>query len=113
VNKGKWQVSTSGGDAPLWSPNGRELFYRSEDSVMTVAVQTEPVFKAGKPVVLFQGKYVPRSSGNQRPWDISADGKRFLMMKDAAPADNQAEAPRKINIVLNWLEELKQRVPVK
>ncbi len=48
-------------------------------------------------------------------WDISPDGRRFLMMKDdqapgAAPA---APAPGKINIVVNWLEELKQRVPVK
>ncbi len=41
-------------------------------------------------------------------WDISPDGKRFLMLKDAA-----VEGSRKINIVLNWFEELKQRVPVK
>ncbi len=38
VNQGRWQVSTGGGDTPLWSPDGRELFYRSGDAVMAVAV---------------------------------------------------------------------------
>ena len=57
VNKGKWQVSTSGGNSPLWSPDGRELFYRSGDAVMAVPVETEPTFKPGKPTVLFRGTY--------------------------------------------------------
>jgi hypothetical protein len=47
-------------------------------------------------------------------WGISPDNKRFLMMKPAAASDGEsaAEIPRKINIVLNWFEELKERVPV-
>jgi len=53
VDKGRWQISTATGDSPLWSPDGRELFYRSGDAVMAVAVETEPVFKAGKPETLF------------------------------------------------------------
>jgi serine/threonine protein kinase/Tol biopolymer transport system component len=105
VSKGKWQVSIGGGDGPLWSPNGRELFYRHGEAVMAVAVEAEPAFKPGKAEVLFQGKYVD--------WDISPDGKRFLMTKGATQTDNPGEALRKINIVLNWFEELKQRVPVK
>ena len=101
VNKGKWKVSTSGGNAPLWSSDSRELFYRSGDATMAVRVETDPEFKPGKPIVLFRGTYSDY-------WDISPDGKRFLMMKKIT-----AEAPRKINIVVNWFEELKQRVPVK
>ena len=62
VNKGRWQISTSGGNSPLWSRDGRELFYRSADSVMAVAVQTEPTFKPGKPEVLFRGTYVGLST---------------------------------------------------
>ena len=58
VNKGKWQVSTSGGDSPLWSPDGRELFYRSGDAVMAVSVETEPTFKPGKPEISFSRRYV-------------------------------------------------------
>jgi serine/threonine protein kinase len=114
VNKGKWQVSTSGGNSPLWSPDGRELFYRGGDSVIAVAVQTEPTFKCGKPVPLFRGTYVGLNIGIGTEWDISPDGKRFLMMKEAESTGKPAaEAPRKINIVVNWFEELKQRVPVK
>ena len=112
VNKGRWQVSTSGGGIPLWSPNGQELFYRNKDSVMVVAVETTQTFKCGKPGLLFQGTDTFFQDAHH--WDISSDGKRFLMMKEVvSTAKPAAEAPRKINIVVNWLEELKQRVPVK
>jgi Tol biopolymer transport system component len=107
VNKGKWQVSTGGGTDPLWSHDGRELFYRNGNSVFAVDVQTEPTFKVGNPRLLFQKAY---SSGIGHIWDLSPDGKRFLMMKEADTA--AAGAPRKINVVLNWFEELKQRVPL-
>jgi eukaryotic-like serine/threonine-protein kinase len=106
VNKGKWQASTSGGLYPLWSPNGGELFYHNGDSLMAVAVETKPIFKPGKAELLSQGKYAPS-------WDISPDGKRFLMMKESGATTSEAEGPRKINVVLNWFEELKRRVPVK
>jgi serine/threonine-protein kinase len=110
VNKSKWQVSTSGGHSPLWSPDGRELFYRNGDETMAVRVETEPIFKPGKPTVLFRGAYF-KALGSLTAWDISPDGKRFLIVKEAKPT--AAEVPRKINIVVNWFEELKQRVPKK
>jgi len=107
VDKGRWQISTAGGDSPLWSPDGRELFYRNGDEVMAVAVETKPTFSRGKPETLFSGTYASFSSQESHPWDISSDGKRFLMMKESG-----TEASRKINIVLNWFEELKERVPI-
>jgi len=106
-------VSTSGGHTPLWSPNGRELFYLNEDAVMRVPVETEPAFSAGKPETLFRGAYVRFSTGDGQPWDISPDGKRFLMMKEPEAVAPGGGGPNKVNIVLNWFEELKQRVPVK
>jgi Tol biopolymer transport system component len=111
ANSGKWQVSTGGGEDPLWSLDGRELFYRNDNSVIAVEVQTEPTFKVGKPEVLFQRPYF---SSSYHMWDLSPDGKRFLMIKMPAVITDLAtlEIPRKINIVLNWLEELKDRVPV-
>jgi len=111
VNKGKWQVSTSGGNSPLWSPDGRELFYYDGDAVISVQVKTEPTFKAGKSTVLFQGAYSGAAGADSTFWDISPDGKRFLMMKEAGTG--AGEGPRKINIVLNWFEELKARVATK
>jgi hypothetical protein len=125
VSKAKSQVSTSGGDNPLWSPDGRELFYRNGDSVMSVSVKTDPAFSLEKPKTLFRGTYVsvdPAGLGNAvEQWDISRDGKIFLMMKppQAASGASTAEAPNttapqpKITIVVNWFEELKQRVPIK
>jgi Tol biopolymer transport system component len=117
VSKGKWQVSTSGGSCPLWSPDGRELFYLSADnSVMAVAVETKPTISFGTPKMLFKSTYLGLTSASGTPWDIHPDGKRFLMIKPSAPtaATPGAATPRpKINIVLNWFEELKQRVPGK
>jgi serine/threonine-protein kinase len=112
VDSGKWQVSTGGGTEPRWSPDGRELFYRNGEAMMAVSIQTAPAFRAEMPKKLFQGSYYSLIG---HMWDLSPDGKRFLMIKEAqqtakAPA---AESPRRINIVLNWLDELKQRVPVK
>jgi serine/threonine-protein kinase len=117
VNNGRWQISTNGGDSPLWSPDGRELFYRSGDSVMAVSVKTESSFNiVGTPQILFRGTYVQGTLLEGSPWDIHPDGKRFLMIKPPAStgASPAAALPRqKINIVLNWTEELKQRVPAK
>jgi len=101
------KASTGGGNSPLWSPDGRELFYKNGDEVMTVPVRISPEFNLESPKRLFRGAYVTG-------WDISPDGKQFLMLKEAAPSGTPApETPRRINIVLNWFEELKQRVPVK
>jgi len=115
VNKGKWQISTNTGNSPLWSPDGRELFYligdATAEAVMRVAVQTEPTFKKGAPEELFRGIYVGFYPGDF-PWAIHPDGNRFLMIKTtAATAATEGKQPR-INIVLNWDVELEQRVPV-
>ena len=120
MEKGRWQVSPNGGNSPLWSRTGRELFYRNGDAVLETLVKTDPGFRVDAPKLLFRGAYsfggVSSSFSmtevfSRVSWDISPDGKRFLMMKESSPA-SAGEGPRKINIVLNWFEELKQRVPV-
>jgi Tol biopolymer transport system component/tRNA A-37 threonylcarbamoyl transferase component Bud32 len=105
---GKWQISTEGGTEPAWNPNGRELFYRSGDKMMAVDIATQPSFAAGKPRMLFEGRYeqAPFPIAN---YDVSPDGQRFLMLK---PSESAQSAPTQINVVLNWFEELKQKVPV-
>ena len=101
----------------MWSPNGQELFYRNGDEIVAVPVTSGPAFRVGNPKALFQGSYVPANHvyGNLElsPWDISPDGKRFLMMKEVGSTASSAVGPRKIHIVVNWFEELKQRVPKK
>jgi hypothetical protein len=100
---GKWSISIEGGDEPMWSPNGTELFYRQGNKMMAVSVKTVPTFTAGKPTLLFERKYV---TGLKQPsnYDVSLDGQRFLMMKE------EGRGPQ-INVVLNWFEELKRLVP--
>jgi Tol biopolymer transport system component len=105
---GKWQISTEGGTEPVWNPNGRELFYRSGDKMMAVDIATQPSFTLGKPHMLFQGPYIP-TSATFPYYDVSPDGQRFLMLK---PIESAEAAPTQINVVLNWFEELKQKVPV-
>jgi serine/threonine protein kinase len=104
---GRWQVSTNGGDWPLWSPDGKELYYRHPDAIMAVSVETEPTLRLGRPISLFANRYVGG-------FDIHPDGERFLMLKPFARPDGESKEgiTPKINIVLNWIEELKERVPV-
>jgi Tol biopolymer transport system component len=103
----KWQISTEGGTEPVWNPNGRELFYRNGNKMMAVDVTTQPSFSVGKPRILFQGQYEPTPATFSN-YDVSRDGQRFLMLKTA---DSAKTAPTQINVVMNWFEELKRRVP--
>jgi hypothetical protein len=113
IEKGRWQVSTNGGEDPLWSADSRELFYQNDGTVMMVAVETAPTFKHGKPELLFQGSYIDPSPDDLHTWDIHPDGNRFLMMKWTVGAETTGEESRpRINIIANWFEELKERVPV-
>ncbi|MFC1841271.1 adenylate/guanylate cyclase domain-containing protein [Thermodesulfobacteriota bacterium] len=110
VEKGKWQISQGGGTNPLWSSDERELFYISSDgAVMAVDIETKPTFDHGTPRILFHNEY-----NIMAPWDIHPDGKRFLLSvgEDIEFDEFDLDSPTKINIVLNWFEELKERVPV-
>jgi Tol biopolymer transport system component len=115
VDKGKWQVSTSGGNSPVWSPDMRELFYLSEDKfAMAVALETEPTVRFGTPEVLFKNTNLGFGMYTGIPWDMHPDGKRFLMMKQSEAASSEQQRPKpKIIVVLNWDEELRQRVSLK
>ena len=100
----KIAVSTEGGQRPRWSRDGRALFYRQGDALMAVSVDTSASFRAGKPKRLFAGPY--RGESQEMAFDVSPDGRRFLMIKSDAAA-----TLRQINAVQNWFEELKQKIP--
>jgi serine/threonine-protein kinase len=103
---GKWQLSTHGGLFAVWSPDGREIFYRTEDKkVMVVPLQLTPEFRAGKPKMLFEDRFV-YINHRWRNYDITPDGQRFLMVEGA-----EEGPPTEIVVVFNWFEELKRRVP--
>ena len=73
---------------------------------MAVTVETDPTFQAGRPQQLFSGPYL-EAGGVQ--YDFTSDGQRFLMLK---PAETTADGESEINIVLNWHNELLERVPI-
>jgi eukaryotic-like serine/threonine-protein kinase len=100
----RWQISSDGGTEPVWVRNGRDLFFRNGDKMIAVDVTTDPRFRAGKPRLLFEGRYeaYPLTTN----YDVAPDGQRFLMVKTREPAP----APAQFNVVLNWFEELKNRV---
>lgn len=105
---GKHQISTEGGREIVWGANG-ELAYRNGDKMMAVAIKTQPALEVGKPQALFEGRYEMNPLGAMPFYDMSADGRRFLMVKGS----EQSASATQINLVLNWFEELKQKVPVK
>ena len=104
---GKQQISPDGGTEPLWAHTGRELFYRVGNKVMVVDIEPGSEFKAGAPRELFEGAFLMSTPVFAYPrWDISSDGKRFLMvMSEPAPA------PSRLSVVFNWFEELAQLAP--
>jgi serine/threonine-protein kinase len=112
VDGGHWQVSSGGGQEPVWARSGRELYFESKSSgrMMVVPIPSIPAgsaFAFGKPQPLFDfSKY--RSSNTGRVYDVAADG-RFLAVK--LSEGNASAAPRPtIEIVSHWFDELRARV---
>jgi eukaryotic-like serine/threonine-protein kinase len=94
-------ISTGGGFSPLWSHDGSELYYTTLDKLMAVDVTTTPTFSVGTPHVVYEGRYRGSVNGNT-PYDVSADGRRFLRVQQVQPD----RAVSHIDVVLNWLPEL-------
>jgi serine/threonine-protein kinase len=99
---------------PVWSRNGKELFFISAQGLDVVPIATQPAFSFGEAVRLRGGFFVGGAPRLERPYDISPDGQRILAVFDATDAA-QSGGPqvRQIQAVLNWTEELKARVPTK
>jgi eukaryotic-like serine/threonine-protein kinase len=107
-------------DSPGWSPNGKELFFLDllGASIMAAPVFTQSGFSVGNPAPLSVNvSSVLRGSrtgpGSSREFDVFPDGHRFVAAVPALEAGAAAAAVREIHVVLNWFEELKQRVPTK
>jgi serine/threonine-protein kinase len=99
------QVSIDGGVEPLWSRNGRELFYQHADRLMGVGVTLGAAFSASAPHVVHEGRFL-RSQTGPTGWSITPDGSRFLRIQQVEPE----RAITRIDLVLNWFEELKAKV---
>jgi Tol biopolymer transport system component len=105
---GKWQVSTGGGDYPKWSRNGKELFYRTEDSKIMVVTYTASgdSFHADKPQLWSPGQFTDRGGYT---FDLHPDGKRFAVLR--APGTEQTAAVNKVSFIFNFFDELRRKLP--
>jgi len=111
----KYQISSGGGRTPLWSPDGRRLFYHepATNRLVGVDVRTQPAFTVGKVAPLaVDGTIHPLT---QRNYDITPDGKQFLVIlpMTSGTTDSARRSAHQVDIVLNWFEELKARVPTR
>ena len=106
VDEGRWQVSLSGGTAPVWARDGRELFFLDlADRLTAIPVQTSgATFAFRNPTRLHEIAYA-KTTAASRAYDVAADGRRFLMIKEDGAADMY-----RVIVVVNWFDELKAKV---
>ena len=105
-----WQVSVGGGKQPLWSRDGRELFYRDfAGNLFSVPVTRNATFTPGRPQKILDNRSYLGSGRSlaARTYDVSPDGRRFLLLKA------QSSDTTSFVIVVNWPEELKRRTPAR
>jgi serine/threonine-protein kinase len=94
----RWQVTTTGGTEPLWSRRGEELFYRSENEIVSVSVQADSTFTFGNPEAVVDGPYVPNPMHTN--YDVHPDGNQFVMVRSG-------EGETRMMVVVNWFEALR------
>jgi hypothetical protein len=103
----RWQVSVNGGTKPVWSPDGKELFYRQENKLIAAALEIDSAIRVAKRTVLFEkNNLVFHTFGAMRAYyDVHPNGKQFVMVKKVQ------ESEPELIVVSNWIEELKRLFP--
>jgi hypothetical protein len=98
---GKVQVSLGGGSEPLWSPDGRQIYYRSKRAVLAARVSTAPTFSVTSRRRLFEGPFA--TNPVHANFDVSPDGRRFLMIE---PTGGGAQ----VIVAQNWANEVRAKL---
>ena len=111
----KYQVSkTADSHHPLWSPDGKELFYiPGPDQFVSVRISVQPSFSFGDPIPQAKRGFLEGGPNYERNYDIMPDGQHFVGVINSSPGQPGAPLKPQIQVVLNWFGELRQRVPVK
>jgi len=97
-----FRVTTGGGEHPVWSPDGTELYFDRGGRLFTTSIRTDPVFNAAAPVELPIAGFI--QGPGRRQWDITSDGKQFVML---------FPSPEEIRIIPNWFDDLRRRTQEK
>jgi len=99
------RISINGGAEPAWAPDGSEIYYRQGNKMMAVSFRTGRGIQLGNKRKLFDGSF-GNALPNERTYDISPDGKHFLMILTG----ERKPAPTTYVVVVNWFEELKEKL---
>jgi serine/threonine-protein kinase len=113
----RYQITSERSWAPMWSPDGGRVVYLTGPNrrrfVAVDVFRKEPSFEHGPPMLLFEVQEPVNTFGEGgRIADMSPDGKYIVAIQDWLERDAEP-GPSRIDVVLNWLEELKQRVPTR
>jgi hypothetical protein len=109
----RWQISNTGGRAPLWSRSGHEVMYQAGDQIMAVSYAASgDAFVANRPRVWIAAL----GAANTRTtiasmWDLAPDGKRVLVVTPADSAD-PTKAEHHVVFLQNFFDELRRKVPL-
>jgi Tol biopolymer transport system component len=96
-------VSNQGGTEPMWSRDGRELYYRNQSEVLAVTVSAQGArIDRSTPRLLFSGAFALDGSGDQS-YDLAPDG-RFMMLRPVAGSRAT------VQVALNWITEVRARL---
>jgi serine/threonine protein kinase len=105
--KGKWQISVNGGLTPLWSGDGKEIFYiNTVGKMMVASVRTAPAFSSDQPRELFDVSQMYFPNNPITNFDVTRDGKRFVMVRNTKNSVRSTS----FNVVLNWTDELQRAI---
>src|SRR6185295_7371154 len=106
-NGQRFQVSKTGGSRPLWAPDMSKLYFDNNAGaavrMLSATIKTQPAFSSEDIVTMPMKDFIQPSGTIRRQFDITPDGKQFLMMFQAVAASPQ------IDIIPNWFEQLKSR----
>jgi dipeptidyl aminopeptidase/acylaminoacyl peptidase len=106
---GKWKISSERGTEPIWSKDGKQLYYREANRVWAVDIRTGESLSHGKPHLLFERQGLDLGSP-VRNWDLWPDGQGFIMVMEE---EIKPQPVTEMILIQNWLEELKRLVPAK
>ena len=116
-SEGRRTITIDGGQAPIWPRGGNQLFFRQQPStrIQAMSIQTDPDLVRGNPVEGFEAGAGPSTHINGIPhYDVTPDGARLLwsIREGGGTATEAVDDYRRVNVILNWFEELKERLPV-
>ena len=105
---GKWLISSGGGNFPIWSRNGRELFYTTpQNQIMVVSYTAKgATFTADRPRLWSDHRFA--NFVTSKNYDLAPDGKRFAVLE---VPESEQKPETHVNVLLNFFDEVRRRAP--